>query len=190
MAYRTMTTAGTFLAQGPEMRSLPDCRIVVDAGGRECESYPVTATATAGTQVQAAALIGWRIGLGATALALSGLAAPQAAQAQTLLNVSYDPTRELYREINEAFAAHWESLGNEAVTIEQSHGGSGSQARAVIDGLSADVVTLALASDIDKIAEAGLVPSDWQARLPRNSSPYTSTIVFLVREGNPEGIAD
>lgn len=129
--------------------------------------------------------------LSAVALAvLSFGAAPATAQAETLLNVSYDPTRELYRELNESFTAWWVAQGNEAPQIEVSHGGSGSQARAVIDGLEAQVVTLALASDIDKIAEAGKLPADWQAKLPNNSSPYTSTIVFLVREGNPKGIAD
>ncbi|MGL4279602.1 MAG: sulfate ABC transporter substrate-binding protein, partial [Albidovulum sp.] len=110
--------------------------------------------------------------------------------AETLLNVSYDPTRELYRDINEAFAALWVEQENDAPTIEVSHGGSGSQARAVIDGLEAQVVTLALASDIDKIAEAGKLPADWQTKLPHNASPYTSTIVFLVREGNPKAIKD
>ncbi len=122
--------------------------------------------------------------------ALSAGVAPEAVQAETLLNVSYDPTRELYREINEAFTAKWVAEGNEAPAIETSHGGSGSQARAVIDGVEAQVVTLALASDIDKIAGAGKLPADWQGRLPHNSSPYTSTIVFLVREGNPKGIKD
>lgn len=123
------------------------------------------------------------------ALALILLA--PAAQAQSLLNVSYDPTRELYREFNEAFAAHWEAQGNPAPTIETSHGGSGAQARAVIDGLNAQVVTLALAGDIDRIAEdTGKLPADWQSKLPHNSSPYTSTIVFLVRDGNPKGIED
>ncbi|MCZ8077626.1 MAG: sulfate ABC transporter substrate-binding protein [Fuscovulum sp.] len=116
--------------------------------------------------------------------------APATVQAETLLNVSYDPTRELYREFNEAFTAWWVAQGNEAPAIEVSHGGSGSQARAVIDGLEAQVVTLALAGDIDRIAETGKLPADWQTKLPKNSSPYTSTIVFLVREGNPEGIAD
>jgi sulfate transport system substrate-binding protein len=130
----------------------------------------------------------WAMALGASALALL-VAQPGQAQS-TLLNVSYDPTRELYEDINEAFNTYWQAQGNEAVEIEQSHGGSGSQARAVIDGLQADVVTLALAADIDKIAEAGLLAPDWQARLPHNSSPYTSTIVFLVREGNPKGIQD
>ncbi|MFO7640107.1 MAG: sulfate ABC transporter substrate-binding protein, partial [Candidatus Competibacteraceae bacterium] len=115
-----------------------------------------------------------------------------AALAQTtLLNVSYDPTRELYQEFNAAFAKHWKSQTGETVTIRQSHGGSGKQGRSVIDGLEADVVTLALAYDIDAIAErAQLLPPDWQTRLPHNSSPSTSTIVFLVRKGNPKGIKD
>lgn len=109
----------------------------------------------------------------------------------TLLNVSYDPTRELYTEYNKAFNQHWTAAGNEAVTFQQSHGGSGKQARAVIDGLKADVVTLALAGDIDELYKLGkLIPEDWQTRLPQSSTPYTSTIVFLVRKGNPEGIKD
>lgn len=109
----------------------------------------------------------------------------------TLLNVSYDPTRELYQDFNAAFAKKWKEKNNQNVTIKQSHGGSGKQARAVIDGLEADVVTLALAYDIDAIAEKGnLLPKNWQSRLPHNSSPYTSTIVFLVRKGNPKGIKD
>jgi len=108
-----------------------------------------------------------------------------------LLNVSYDPTREFYREINEAFATHWQKTsGGQRVAIKQSHGGSGGQARAVIDGLEADVVTLALAYDVDAIARAGLVRESWAAALPQNSAPYTSTIVFLVRKGNPKGIRD
>jgi sulfate transport system substrate-binding protein len=108
-----------------------------------------------------------------------------------LLNVSYDPTRELYAEINEAFRKSWREKTGVSVAIEQSHGGSGKQARAVIDGLKADVVTLALAGDIDAIAKhAGLLPGDWQSRLPRNSAPCTSTIVFLVRKGNPKSIRD
>nr|WP_319638964.1 sulfate ABC transporter substrate-binding protein [Rhodobacter sp. Har01] len=132
-----------------------------------------------------------RAALAGAALALMGfVGAPAPVQAESLLNVSYDPTRELYRELNEVFSAWWVAQGNEAPTIEVSHGGSGSQARAVIDGLEAQVVTLALASDIDKIAEAGKLPPDWQSRLPHNSSPYTSTIVFLVREGNPKGLKD
>ena len=115
-----------------------------------------------------------------------------AAQAQTtLLNVSYDPTRALYQEFNPEFAKHWKEQTGETVTIKQSHGGAGKQARAVIDGLEADVVTLALAYDIDAIAEqTAKIPADWQKRLAHNSSPYTSTIVFLVRKGNPKGIKD
>ena len=109
----------------------------------------------------------------------------------TLLNVSYDPTRELYQDYNAAFAKHWKAKNNEAVTIKQSHGGSGKQARSVIDGLEADVVTLALAADVDALHENGkLIPADWQKRLPHNASPYTSTIVFLVRKGNPKKIKD
>ena len=120
----------------------------------------------------------------------AALAAP-ALHAQTLLNVSYDPTRELYEDYNAAFAKHWKAKGGKAVTVKQSHGGSGKQARTVIDGLAADVVTLALASDIDALVTQGkLLPANWQARLPQNSSPYTSTIVFLVRKGNPKKIKD
>lgn len=126
----------------------------------------------------------------AAALAASLLAGAAHADV-TLLNVSYDPTRELYQDFNAAFAKHWKAAKGETVTVKQSHGGSGKQARAVIDGLEADVVTLALAYDIDAIAEhAKLLPADWQKRLPNNSSPYTSTIVFLVRKGNPKGIRD
>jgi sulfate transport system substrate-binding protein len=124
----------------------------------------------------------------AAALAASSLLA----QAQTtLLNVSYDPTRELYVEVNAAFAKHWKARTGQDVTIKQSHGGSGKQARSVIDGLDADVVTLALAGDIDALAKnGGWLPKDWQKRLPLNSSPYTSAIVLVVRHGNPKGIKD
>jgi sulfate/thiosulfate-binding protein len=108
----------------------------------------------------------------------------------SLLNVSYDPTRELYADFNKAFAAAYQKETGKSVEIRQSHGGSGSQARAVIDGLQADVVTLALAYDVDAIAAKGFMPADWQKRLPLNASPYTSTIVFLVRKGNPKGIRD
>jgi len=107
-----------------------------------------------------------------------------------LLNVSYDPTRELYDEFNKAFVQHWEKETGGTITVKQSHGGSGKQARSVIDGLEADVVTLALAYDIDEIAQAGLIKSDWQKSFEENSTPYTSTIVFLVRKGNPKGIKD
>jgi sulfate transport system substrate-binding protein len=123
--------------------------------------------------------------------ALALLAATAAQADTTLLNVSYDPTRELYADFNAAFAKHWKATTGETVSIKQSHGGSGKQARSVIDGLEADVVTLALAYDIDALAEkAKLIPRDWQKRLPHNSSPYTSTIVFLVRKGNPKQIRD
>lgn len=122
--------------------------------------------------------------------ALSALLSTTALADSELLNVSYDPTRELYQELNEVFAKDWQTKTGEAITIQQSHGGSGKQARAVIDGLEADVVTLALAYDIDAIAKKGLIAADWQKRLADNSSPYTSTIVFLVRKGNPKGIKD
>jgi sulfate/thiosulfate-binding protein len=123
--------------------------------------------------------------------ALSVLAPAAQAKDITLLNVSYDPTRELYADVNKAFAAHWKSKTGDTVAIKQSHGGSGKQARSVIDGLEADVVTLALAYDIDEIAErAKLLPTDWQKRLQHNSAPYTSTYIFLVRKGNPKGIKD
>jgi sulfate transport system substrate-binding protein len=108
----------------------------------------------------------------------------------TLLNVSYDPTRELYQDINKSFAKLWKTKTGDGVTIKQSHGGSGKQARSVIDGLDADVITLALAYDVDEIGRRGLIAKDWQKRLPHNSSPYNSTIVFLVRKGNPKGIKD
>jgi sulfate/thiosulfate transport system substrate-binding protein len=130
-------------------------------------------------------------------LALAGLLLTYSNQGRaqggevSLLNVSYDPTRELYQDFNQAFAKYWKAKTGQTVTVEQSHGGSSKQARAVIDGLQADVVTLALAYDIDAISQnAGLVPADWQKRLPQNSAPYTSTIVFLVRKGNPKHIKD
>jgi sulfate/thiosulfate-binding protein len=132
-----------------------------------------------------------------TGLLLAGLLLIFSIQAQTqggqvlLLNVSYDPTRELYQDFNQAFAKYWKAKTGQTVTIEQSHGGSSKQARAVIDGLQADVVTLALAYDVDAISQnAGLLPGDWQKRLPQNSTPYTSTIVFLVRKGNPKHLKD
>ncbi|MGN6191682.1 MAG: sulfate ABC transporter substrate-binding protein [Rhodanobacteraceae bacterium] len=124
-------------------------------------------------------------------LALLMLAAgPAWARDITLLNVSYDPTRELYQDINRAFAAQWKAQHGDNLAIRMSHGGSGTQARSVVDGLPADVVTLALASDIDALADHGLVEKNWQQRLPENASPYTSTIVFLVRKGNPKHIED
>lgn len=129
-------------------------------------------------------------GLLVTRFVASFLASAALAADINLLNVSYDPTRELYVEFNKAFANAYQKETGKSVEIKQSHGGSGSQARAVIDGLQADVVTLALAYDIDAIAGKGLIAADWQKRLPQNSSPYTSTIVFLVRKGNPKGVKD
>ncbi len=129
--------------------------------------------------------------LGTTAFAGALGPAAQSGGQVTLLNVSYDPTRELYQDVNAAFVKSWKAKTGQDVTVQQSHGGSGKQARAVIDGLEADVVTLALAYDIDAIAEnGGLLHAAWQKRLPQNSSPYTSAIVFLVRKGNPKGIKD
>lgn len=122
--------------------------------------------------------------------ALFALAASAHAAEVQLLNVSYDPTRELYQEINTAFVKQWKQKTGDVVKIKQSHGGSGKQARTVIDGLDADVLTLGLAYDIDEVAERGLLAKDWQKRLPHNSTPYSSTIVFLVRKGNPKGIKD
>jgi sulfate/thiosulfate-binding protein len=136
-----------------------------------------------------AALRRLRLGTALMAVVGAGLYAGDALAQATLLNVSYDPTRELYREFNEAFNAHWQAQGHDPIEIQNSHGGSGSQARAVVDGLAAQVVTLALASDIDAIAKnSDKIPADWQGQLPHNSAPYTSTIVFLVREGNPKGL--
>ncbi len=124
-------------------------------------------------------------------LAVAAFAVATAHAQTTLLNVSYDPTRELYKDFNTAFAKYWKAKTGEEIAVKQSHGGSGKQARAVIDGLDADVVTLALAQDIDVIADKSkALPPDWQKRLPHNSTPYTSTIVFLVRKGNPKGIKD
>ena len=128
--------------------------------------------------------------LAATVAAALPISGAQAQSGRELLNVSYDPTRELYRAVNEKFVAAYKKETGAALTVRQSHGGSGKQARSVIDGLDADVVTLALAYDIDAIADRGLIAQDWQARLPDNSSPYTSTIVFLVRKGNPKQIKD
>ncbi len=123
-------------------------------------------------------------------VALGIFIAGEARAQKTLLNVSYDPTREFYRELNPAFSKHWQAKTGEKISFKQAHGSSGAQARAVIDGLEADVVTLALAGDIDAIANKGLIDANWQKRLPQNSAPYTSTIVFLVRKGNPKGIRD
>src|SRR5712671_2457055 len=134
----------------------------------------------------------WRQGIRAAIAALIVLASPASwAADQSLLNVSYDPTREFYKAYDQLFAEHWKKLTGNDVKVDLSNGGSGKQARAVIDGLEADVVTLALAYDINAIVRQGnLIDANWQARLPDNSSPYTSTIVFLVRKGNPKGIKD
>ncbi len=190
----------TIMGMGPLMpRMMPKDEPFTAPGGataRQEISMPTTNTPAARAAAQGAARrAGWpvpRFLTGALSALAMGAVVLGAAEirAETLLNVSYDPTRELYREFNEAFAKHWTDQGHPAPQIETSHGGSGSQARAVIDGLAAQVVTLALASDIDRIAEAGKLPADWQSKLPHNSSPYTSTIVFLVREGNPKGILD
>jgi sulfate/thiosulfate transport system substrate-binding protein len=128
--------------------------------------------------------------LAAVAIAVHPAPARAAADAVTLLNVSYDPTRELYDRVNTAFAQQWKAKTGQTVTVKQSHGGSGKQARSVADGLEADVVTLALAYDVDAVARAGLIAPGWQQRLPQNASPYTSTIVFLVRKGNPKQLRD
>jgi sulfate/thiosulfate-binding protein len=152
-------------------------------------SIPVMSTRTRNPQTNP--MRTRRIALAALGLVTTLACTAALAQSATLLNVSYDPTREFYQDFNKAFAAHWKARTGVAVTVRQSHGGSGKQARSVIDGLDADVVTLALAYDIDEIAErAKLLPADWQRRLPHGSAPYTSTIVFLVRQGNPKGIRD
>jgi sulfate/thiosulfate transport system substrate-binding protein len=151
-----------------------------------------------GWRIGSVLIAGGLLGVALIALPVAHGADPAAAQTGpaspgevTLLNVSYDPTRELYQDFNAAFARHWKEKTGAELTLRQSHGGSGKQARSVIDGLEADVVTLALAYDIDAIYENGqLLPKDWQKRLPENSTPYTSTIVFLVRKGNPKGIKD
>src|SRR5215469_17026382 len=132
-----------------------------------------------------------RMLFGITVAVVAGFGQARAASQQTILNVSYDPTREFYEDYNAAFAKYWKQKTGNDLTINLSNGGSGKQARAVIDGLEADVVTLGLAYDIDAISQkAGLLPVNWQSRLPANSTPYTSTIVFLVRKGNPKAIRD
>jgi sulfate/thiosulfate transport system substrate-binding protein len=150
-------------------------------------------TTTRGTRYTMLTRLAVTSALGLLAISAgAGIARAQgSAKPVTLLNVSYDPTRELYEDFNHQFASYWKGKTGQDVTVRQSHGGSGKQARSVIDGLGADVVTLALAYDIDQISDkAGLLPADWQKRLPNNSAPYTSTIVLLVRKGNPKGIRD
>jgi len=172
----TISLSRHITAQGVKTADHSDGRVTIADGNRRLIGWPITRIARSTTALLALFLVGL-------------IAAPEV-RAESLLNVSYDPTRELYRDINAAFSDWWTAQGHDAPQIETSHGGSGAQARAVIEGLNAQVVTLALASDIDKIAKAGKLPKDWQSKLPHNSSPYTSTIVFLVREGNPKGIKD
>ncbi|WP_230382999.1 sulfate ABC transporter substrate-binding protein [Paracoccus shanxieyensis] len=184
---RTIRVNDTQLAHGRVVRRHLDGRMTIADGTKQMTGYPLrqgilSRCLALGARRTVAAIL--------TVSAFALLAGEQARADNTLLNVSYDPTRELYREVNDAFAAKWQADGHPAPTIETSHGGSGAQARSVIDGLKAQVVTLALAADIDQIAAKGLLPEDWQSRLPHNSSPYTSTIVFLVRDGNPKGIKD
>ncbi|GAW35476.1 sulfate-binding protein precursor [Roseovarius sp. A-2] len=199
--YRTIQIGGHTLAQGIFLRSLGDGRIEIDAGHARRSGHPVATPRSSETvsfhSAFRKALTGGHLrggllaGLTGLVLAFGGTTPAAAQDSIEILNVSYDPTREFYREYNELFNVWWTAQGNAPVTIRQSHGGAGAQARAVIDGLEATVVTLALSADIDAISErTGLFPADWQSRLPHNSSPYTSTIVFLVREGNPRGIED
>lgn len=191
--FRTIHTGAHALAQGTFVRSLGDGRIEIDLGDRRLIGRPVAAAEPLPLPLHTRPQShGWRAGLlGLIAAFGLGFAAPAAEAGTEILNVSYDPTREFYRAYNELFEDWWTAQGHEPVTLRQSHGGAGAQARAVIDGLEATVVTLALSADIDNIAErTGKIPADWQSRLPHNSSPYTSTIVFLVREGNPKAIED
>lgn len=198
---RTIQINEQTLAQGTSSRSFGDGRIETFAGHARLSGHPVTTPQQ--SEVGSfhggfrKALTGGHLrggivaAVAALGLTFAGTAPVAAQDGVTILNVSYDPTREFYREYNELFNAWWTGQGNEAVSIQQSHGGAGAQARAVIDGLEATVVTLALSADIDTISErTGKIPADWQSRLEHNSSPYTSTIVFLVRDGNPKGIED
>ncbi len=176
----TIEVAGHISAQGLKLQDHADGRVTIAAGTQRLTGWPIARILK--STLSAVALASFSFG------ALPFTAQP--VSAESLLNVSYDPTRELYKAINEAFIAKQVADGKEAPAIEASHGGSGSQARAVIEGLEAQVVTLALAADIDKLAKEGKLPADWQSKFVHNSSPYTSTIVFLVREGNPKGIKD
>ena len=180
----TAAISSTAEAQGPLIERLSNDRLPIVTGGRRVAGDPLSRSLPLPR--------GWKVIVAAALIGLSSLtAAAPPILAQTLLNVSYDPTREFYREYNVWFADWWVAQGNPRPEIQTSHGGSGAQARAVIDGLGAHVVTLALAGDIDAIAtRTARIPEDWQSRLPHNASPYTSTIVFLVREGNPQGIED
>ncbi|GHG97145.1 sulfate ABC transporter substrate-binding protein [Pseudodonghicola xiamenensis] len=195
----TISLGTHVLAQGTFIRKLGDGRIEIDTGGQRLAGTPVAGPLSAprsGSPLRRLmSAPRWKGGLfaalSAIPLAFAAATAPRAQEASEILNVSYDPTREFYRQYNTLFRDWWASQGHEEVTLRQSHGGSGGQARSVIDGLEATVVTLALSADISAIAErTGKIPADWQTRLPHNSSPYTSTIVFLVRDGNPKAIAD
>lgn len=177
----TITIGKNIKVRGQILREHADGRITIATRGQELTGWPEKRPRARGF------LKGLLSALALVALTATG--APKAS-AESLLNVSYDPTREFYRAYNDLFAQHWEALGHKAPDLETSHGGSGAQARAVVEGLNAQVVTLALAADIDRIAKAGKVKPDWQSTLPHNASPYTSTIVFLVRKGNPKGIQD
>lgn len=187
------------LAQGKFVRELGEDRIEIDLGDRRISGKRVAGdrqrVQPRSPLLKALSAPHWRSGLlavvGTLALTFGHTHSAKAQASVDILNVSYDPTREFYRQYNELFNDWWEGEGHAPVTLRQSHGGSGGQARSVIDGLEATVVTLALSADISAIAErTGKIPEDWQARLPHNSSPYTSTIVFLVRDGNPKGIKD
>ncbi|OMF89767.1 sulfate ABC transporter substrate-binding protein [Paenibacillus sp. FSL R7-0337] len=172
------------MTQGIKKGLLAGVALILTAGLTACGNSNAGNSAGAGTAAPAVA-----------EAAARASSTPEATQTQAkdpveLLNVSYDPTRELYENYNKAFAAYWEQETGQKVTVKQSHGGSGKQSRAVLDGLEADVVTLALGYDIDALQEAGLIGADWQSKYEHNSSPYTSTIVFLVRKGNPKGIKD
>ena len=182
---RTIRLSRSHLAHGRVIRRHKDGRLTVDSGAGQATGFPLRPSLFERLAFgQARRVIAALVTVAGVALAGQGHAENR------LLNVSYDPTRELYRDVNAAFARKRAAQGHETPVIETSHGGSGAQARAVVEGLKAQVVTLALGSDIDRIADAGLLAADWQARLPHNSSPYASTIVFLVRDGNPKGIKD
>ena len=197
--YRTIQLGSHAFARGRFVRSLGDGRIEIETGHGRLTGLPAFVPARRADlrqhRTRAAVLRRQRSGALAVfatlGIALGAPAPLRAEETVQILNVSYDPTREFYRDYNTLFNEWWAAQGHPAVKIEQSHGGAGAQARAVIDGLDATVVTLALSADIDAIAErTDRIPGDWQERLPHNSAPYTSTIVFLVREGNPRGIAD
>lgn len=178
-----ITIGGGTEVLGQIVRQHPDGRVTIATRGQELTGWP------AGRRRALGQILGGFFAAGAlSVLPLGG--ALRAQEAGSLLNVSYDPTREFYRAYNALFVKRRESLGHGAPRIETSHGGSGAQARSVVEGLKAQVVTLALAADIDRIAQAGKLPVDWQSALPHNSCPYTSTIVFLVRKGNPKGLKD